>query len=178
MRRLIFLAALLAIPPPAWAGSIASIIYEFHDQEFPHGDLALMIVDGGALDRGIFDKGDVRAFAFPPLFNLSSLAPLAFPIDGEGIPEDDGRSIFAGADAGGTHYSLRLEFGYGSFQPGLGFWGVTPGGPFSSGEGYWTVTLVPAAVPEPSALMLLLIAAAPVVGVTYLFLREVADVQA
>lgn len=154
MRPILFALALLAIPPPAPAGSI---IYDFSDQHYPYGGIARLEVDDGALTRGYFSEADVIAFGFQP-FGLADLQSVFAVIDPSGMPTSEG-SIVAFADFGGSTYDLTCEFGPASFDPGIGgYYQVTTGNyPGRYGYGVWTARIDPSAsasVPEPTGLVL------------------------
>jgi len=155
------LFAALAIPPPAPAGTID---YEFFDINGPNPSLARMDVDPAAIARGRLTLADVTGFGFG-LFGAADLSPFTFAIDAAGVPLHEG-TIVGTRDFLGTAYFLAVDFGPSSFDPNVGgFYQSHPAGnPGVSGTGYWTATIVSAAVPEPAALLMSLIALACGIG--------------
>jgi hypothetical protein len=157
------LLAILAIPPPAPAGSI---MYTFSDANEPHAPLARMEVDGGALARGYFSNADLLGFGFS-LFGAADLDPFTLPIAADGTPGGWG-TITGRTVVYGSTYSLTADFP-------AGWWRVSTGSyPGVYGYGYWTARIEaggPASVPEPSARMMMALAMVlGVVGGIFLYL--------
>src|SRR4051812_7118306 len=107
------LLSCLTCPAAIVAGTID---YEFADTHWPHRGIARMVVDDGALARGVIANADVISLAFPP-FGVPDLLAFAIPISAtDGMPTAEG-TIEAARDIGGTTYSLTVDFGPGSFNP-------------------------------------------------------------
>lgn len=168
------LLAILAIPPPAPAGSID---YTFADMHWPHSGIGHMEVDSAALARGYITTADVTGFGFQP-FGAQDLQPFTVAIDAAGVPTGEAW-LAASADFYGSIYRLTVDFGPDAFNPLVGgsYQATTGNYPGRYGYGCWaaTIDVAPAAaVPEPAGLvaMGLGIACGVILGIVIIIREE------